>query len=1368
MKSLRSVAACVALVLSALAPTVRGETLRIDAAEVAGIAGFRGMWDRPLMLAPDGEVVIIDLQEKEKHGTAHWGGENPGAIAFDALQRQLLVRFPDAAEQIAAKVNQGLSIEKVELVLPFKDHELWPPGDPDRPTPTGYTFRRNWGVDDMYRKIPPRWHAVASVLRRPWKADPQHGPTFNAFVNGAGYWAKYGAGDEQHDRFPQRFGPAEVSQDKNDAIDVTALLTDAAYGDSLGRRLRVLSEQGFIVQKWEIYDHRYFNGAYEWATATGGRGIRIDPPRLVVTFKRGAVERVDLPPATDLMRLAQELKSTGKGGQPTAVMPTEQQIKAFTEKVEARPDWMPPWQYQRMHELRDAVPRLAGQPLWYTYINHTIYGTTLSRRTRDAEGREVVHPPTLVDAYGGWVDTLISRQPRGWSGFESGPEMTQWYLHGEHLPGPARDAIAAYWSAWLMPDRDTAPTEEQRRNFRDDSGLLVHPMADDGRVGGPEAKNPDPGAGRYDTYYAKTGDWRGNKSFFRSGFNYTMSTQNFNTTAASGALLAGALLNAEKPIADGRYGFEHFPLRMWAWGAGHSQELVDHYYLAVTLSGQKAVADFGPTPFDRQMGHSAMLKTIQEITSVWHPGLSRFISGSSRTSLEYLFAKQDGVIGVMHAMSPDGALMDLGRKLPGNIEPLGSELAPNRVALQTLSGPWAPDWQMDLVQNKPLPFEARSIANGSMQTSFLGQNFGLASNDHSAKRISTMAQWKRDARPAQRMEDIVTMNLRYGSNDTRFANDSHGWIAHHGTVASLQHRGKLLAIGSPVRSGGGNLQSFAEKNPITSLQTSIALFNFEEPRTWEMYAGDRKVDKLPFTLNPGESVTIRDGVTFFAATPIAGTDLGRDAVAVIREGDEQTWQQVVTKPAIVIDVFNYRKDQPLPADVDWQKIDRAWSGFAVQIADAAEFGNDFAAFRRHVASGTVVAENDEKADTVTATWISGDDTLEMKAQLTPPFDRPGKDVLLARTINGQPAALPDQLERDTTTDQQGRSGRLEKNGAVIVNERGSLAALMTNPQKKVYVGLIPLPDKQLWAMTTPGGITVTADDRLGMSIVTVDETTNHIDIQSHVKPEDVAKDGGASAFLVRGLPAGGRITHNGSELSGFQTQNIGGQPTVVIPIHPDRAVRPLGEIEDRLQRFEQLMSRASWPDFMRMQLLDWWIVGPFPQSETEEFGPERTTSLDDMRGGHEFKGIDGQTVRWQPISPHAALFHPQPHRGIEVFRAPRPENNHPTNHPEPITGYLGVGLRSEREQEVSLNLSWWGSSRGSTITLFLNGEEVKSNPVRLNAGDNVVVLRTRQKKAADTGDPIRFNIGDPIFGIPTVTGVQFVTPNHVGDVNPIE
>ena len=46
-------------------------------------------------------------------------------------------------------------------------------------------------------------------------------------------------------------------------MDMTAVLNDEAFGDSLGKRLRLFSDNGFLIRKWETYDHRYFNGVYE-------------------------------------------------------------------------------------------------------------------------------------------------------------------------------------------------------------------------------------------------------------------------------------------------------------------------------------------------------------------------------------------------------------------------------------------------------------------------------------------------------------------------------------------------------------------------------------------------------------------------------------------------------------------------------------------------------------------------------------------------------------------------------------------------------------------------------------------------------------------------------------------------------------------------------------------------------------------------------------------------------------------------------------------------------------------------------------------------------------------------------------------------
>jgi len=229
--------------------------------------------------------------------------------------------------------------------------------------------------------------------------------------------------------------------------------------------------------------------------------------------------------------------------------------------------------------------------------------------------------------------------------------MSQWYLYHDALPAPAQDDIKRYWLAWLMPDRETVTDQKARDSFATLDGRLVHPMVDDVRVGGPNAKNPDPANGQFDSYYAATGDWRGNKSFFRSGFTWDMSTQNFNTTAAAGALLAGAMVNSDLAMADGRHGVDTFPLRMWTWSAGSGQEHIDHYYFSITLAGNKCLADFSQTPYDRLVGQSLLAKDIEELTSTYHPGLRSFIAGSSRTGMDHVVGTQNGINFVMDTLS---------------------------------------------------------------------------------------------------------------------------------------------------------------------------------------------------------------------------------------------------------------------------------------------------------------------------------------------------------------------------------------------------------------------------------------------------------------------------------------------------------------------------------------------------------------------------------------------------------------------------------------------------------------------------------------------------------------------------------------------
>jgi hypothetical protein len=1107
--------------------TGQAVTVTLDQPETAGICGFRLFWDVLVPTAENGTTVRSEPFKEGDPLRAEWLPANrkgqPGAIAFDALQRYTLVRFPNAAERIAQQIQKSYRVLKAELVLPWKATELFPPGSyGSAPGPDGYEYRANWGVDELWRNSPPRWHAVAFALRRPWTADEKFGPTFNAFIHGAGYWSHCGARDAQQDRHPDQFGPTEVSSKNPEGrMDVTEVFSGTAFGKTLGERLRAVADCGFLLQKWETYDHRYYNGCYEWATATGGRAILIKSPKLVVTLVPGKEELGNLGRPVDVAALAERLRTARSGGKPTAVLPSVAELKAYEARFSGRPAWMPEWQWQRVQELLTLQgPARANRPYWYDYVPDYMVGRARQR----LQGAGVKAPDAGdVDreVFGTWIDLIIGKQPRGWAGFEAAKEMNQWYVFGPTLPQPARDAISMYWTAWMMPERKTAPKQEHL-NPKNTTGELVHPMVDQlAKKGGTETYTGD-------SYFAQTGDWHGNKSFYRSGFNYTMSTQNFNTTAATGALLGGAIVGAKYAMEDGRHGLEHNLGRLWSWGSGSSQEYVDHYYFAVTVSGYKAIADFGPTPFDRLMGQSLLMKAMDELTCCYHPGLRRFIAGSSRTSLEYLLGKQDGLQYMLHTESPSGALTDVGeQKGPFGAPLWGQERDPLAVALQTSRSPWLPPWAVSMVDAKPMPCEITSRLADAWFRGYLGHSYGLSSKDRGGGRIQILGQWRRAERQAASYKDLVTLDARYGVNETRWANDAGGWIAPIGQTTALQHKNKLLLVMSPWPADF--IKNVAKKDGLKSLQASIALFNFQEPKPeWEIYVDGQRAGELPIKAKAGQKITIRDGVAYLAVVPLPGTNLGRQEEVVLREGETQHFgndpKQHAYRAALVIDSYNLHRAAPGSESPNWDAIDRAYAGFAVEMGDQKEWGS-FQRFQQHVRAMAVTASYDTQRDVAQATFKSASDTLELGSYAKADSGAPG--WIAYQRINGKDAIPPEGLDRDTTLTQQARTGRLQKNGAVLTLDAGRLGYLVTEPVGGAYAGFSPLSDLTHFALQTPDGIQVESDGQVGLCRVVVQPKTASVAIDYAGKSARENKGDLVKAFLIRGCKSPPQVTLNG-------------------------------------------------------------------------------------------------------------------------------------------------------------------------------------------------------------------------------------------------
>jgi len=1263
-------------------------------------------------LAEENAIVIENFQTAGISGL-NWNATQLGAFTVDAVHRSVLLRFPGAAEAIAAKIREGFKIEKAEVLFDFDSFELHPPQ---------YTLRHAAMVEAM-KADPPRWHAVAWVLRKPWTADQQIGPTYNAAVNGVSYWTRFGASDTDHDRFPLMLGPTELSeQQPQNSMDVTAVFTDDTFGESLAQRLRVLEDCGIILQKLETYDHRYddWYSAYEWKTPTGGHGLTFKQPRLKVTFTAGEVELGELPVAADVpMIFADRIADDTVDGEPTAVMPSDEEISEMAQRISPQrnqPDWMPDWQWQRVQELRQ-----------------------IGGGVRFAASLDSGNPKDYEQV----VNQIMRTVPRYWQGWGVQDDLLLWYLYGEMLPEPAKDNIKRYWDSWLMPDR---PTES-----------FLHAQSQENAE-----------------YFAETLDWRGRKSFFRNGYNYVISTMNFNHTAAMGALLGGEIIGCERSMADGRHGLEYLPLRLWAWYDGTTQESIDHYYFSITLSVQKMFADFGPTEFDRLMGQSILAKAVEELTSSWHPNLKRFIGTSGRTALSFLWVTQGGLEHIVHTLSPEGTLHDVGNSNISGMNRYNQDAPAGRIALQTTPGPWAPEWAANMVDYKPLPYQMTTTFRGwgrfahtpLWKRIYMTENYGLGSIDiDRGGSVPLMAQWRRRNQPVQTVQDTGTLLMRYTKNTPTLLTQNGGIVPFGGGyLATLHHKNKMLVFTSPLEPRGGKdrLQTLKPEE-TTSLQTSIALMNFQANPTWELYLDGKRIDTLPATASAGQRITLKDGIAYVAIIPLPSTNLGRDAEVII--GAESVEEDITgggkARPAILINQYNYRSDKTLAAaGITNEQIKLAYGGFVIEVSDDTEF-DDFAAFQRHIANASFTSTWDGAARTLNATYISGGDTLE--AGFKPEYHVsigegvPTDQCFPYRRVNGEWPYLAKDIERDSNLTQQGSAGKLEKNGATLLSEPGRMAYLQTEPISGTFCAFNPLPDTTLFALHMPGGISLEADGRVGLMRLIVQPRNNRITLNYAVKDEQMTSDA-ATALLVFGLPATPVVERNGQPLEiSAEAVNVNGRPAYVIPLVADTAGELANGLSARHSGAQNTLQALRQPESRPLFVQDWYIVGAFPRSgqmwshEIASHAPEKGFDPDAVYTG--FDRVDGEEVE-KPVSWQRILKPGSPALGGGAIMM-----EHLIEPSRSAVGYAYTRITSDRERPVTL---YTGGDLG--IVLWLNGEQVLAKKVfracapdqdkvqvTLRQGVNEILIRTM---CGWEGWSFYFRVGDE-YGRPITDGLTF-------------
>lgn len=1259
-----------------------------------------------LLCSPARAAEKITIDEVESCGISglQWAKTFPEARTVDAVHRSILVRFPGAAPRIAKALSAGKRIEKAELVLTYDGYEV----KPRRYTQRNY--QKKW-------KNPPRWHIVGWLLRRPWESGKDTGPTFNAYIKGTGYWTKFGARDTGEDRFPNRLGPAELSKENPTCrLDITKLLTSQVFGQTLGWRLRRLEENGLLLKKWELWDQRYddYWSSYEWAKATGGHGLTFKGPRLVLTLSDADRTReIELPRPTDLDSLTRRLKSE-VAGDATAVMPNRDRLAKLVEKHRLRqPDWMADWQWERVRQLR------------------SFGGGHISRWTDALESGD-------PKQYEKVVQNILRTVPRYWKGWGIQDDLLLWYLYRDMLPAPVRDHIRAYWDAWLMPDMPT------RRFFHAQSK-------------------------RNRTYWKETGNWRGRKSFFRDGYNYTISTMNFNHTAAMGALLGGNIINSERAMADGRHGLEYLPMRLWAWYDGTTQESIDHYYYAITLSGQKMFADFGPRRLDRLMGQSILAKSVEELTSSYHPRLRHFINTSGRTGISYLWVIQDGLQHIVHTLSHSGALHDLENDKRAGMPRFGHDAPPGRIALQTIKQPWAPDWAANMVDEKPIPYhmtvagmEWGHFARTPLWVqSYLGNNYGVASVDVGRQgSVPLMIQWRRGEKKVEHVQQLGTLLARYTANEPNLVT-THGGsgLLNAGNQISLQHENKIVMLTSPLKRLPG-----AKPEETTSLQSTVGLFTFQDEPSWTLRIDGKTVKTFPVELKPGQLITLEDGVTYLGLIPVPATDLGRTKQVVITDQARERKLQGGGKaaPTLLIHSYNYLSEKPLSeSDLSTEEIDKAYGGFIMEVGDRHEYKN-FPAFQKHMQTVKLETNWDAGDATLDVSYRSGDDLLEVgfkpEYQVFRHRGIPTDQCFTHRRVNGEWPYLKDGIYRDSNLTQQGDTGRLEKNGAVLRSEYGRMAYLQTEPISGTVCGWNPLPDPTIWALELPGGASVRSDGRVGLLRVVGHEKENRFEISHARKSRDVI--GAARALLIFGRDEKPEIRLNDKDYSPKLGEvSIGDKKAYVLPLDERPVEEALKGLPERYAAAQKLLQVQGKDDYKPTFVHNWQVVGPFQNTEggalwthkLDHYPPEETVDLDATYEG--FDRVDGKAkpkqIKWQHLGadkedglgegPVVLAEHLQPNKkGI---------------------AYAYTEITSDRERDVTL---YTGSDQ--CLVVWVNNELVlrrivyraaapdqDRTPIHLKKGKNKILVKSAN---GWEGWSFYFRLGDK-YGLPLEDGLGY-------------
>ena len=1241
---------------------------------------------------------------------ANWSKVFAGKRYFDAI-RPMLVRFPKIAEKTRTKLREGYRIEKAELVL------NWTKQEGARPQ----RGRAGWGSEKAYKQNPGRWHAVVRPLLRRWSVEPA-GPTADAYVDELAHWSRGVARAEGEDRAELTFGPTPLhGEQKTARLDVTPALKSDAWGKTRGERLRALGEKGFQVLKDELYDLKYGNqdghwfSVYGWKPCTGYMRIWVEEPRLVLTLSKGAAPDWQLPDATDYARHVKELEKNPRGESHMAPPENWEKLAArFTEK----PDDMPAWQWKRIEQL------------------HRLGGWNLGGRLDAA--------PLLSlekETYQNGLRNVLTAPPRYWYGHLTSSWALLPNAFEELLPDLVRDHLKLYWTAWLHPD--TRWTESPRK-----------------------------------------------RSYFRQ-YSWSLGTQNFNYNATAGCYLGGQVVDSDYVLRDARYGVEHLMLRGFGFYNGANQEVGDTYYQALSNAGAKMVADYAEDELGSLMARCTSDKLTEQLVSMYHPGLRRMTHPMGRGEMKYQCAYQDGPYFAVHTLSRSGALTDLKagyeaksyKKVTRYSVPVfGKEGPPGRMALLA---PWAEQYWSNVVDGKKLPWEvvARDWTfypdrgPSHWHVNYLGQNYSLASRTDGGVTPVT-AQWRRQAQKVEHMQQLSTLQLSFGTNGRMYqAMNPYGVLQDKNrlmAIKALSPKNLMKAPPNPDYAGGWRTNEEGRGGSrYNAIHTTAAIIAFGDVSEREVWVDNRKIDKLSGDASPrkghdypwerhlrttGENsvyvdeesvITIKDGVTYVALIPFAINPMECDREVEIA----YEW------PTLFVHSFLYRSEDPLDLNAWYgqEGEDRATSGFIVEMADESDYGS-FEDFRTHMLQATVSDEWNAEAQTNHVEYETGDDTLAMgfypwhqKSKNPDQLEHPSY-----RRVNGEDPYLAAGIIRESPWSILGRTGRLEKNGAVLESESGYRTYLLCEPKSGVASAYNPVPDPKFMRLVMPGGQAVAADGRLGLARITIDPHQSRVKVRYALKDAQKNRPDMASALVLSGFDEKPEVSLNGEPVEDLTTFTTEGAKAYGVPLVDEVQ---LTDLPTRVASAGELWKRIEQSDARRTYFRDWHVVGPFDSGsyaqenfQLKECGPEEgynpDATYEGVRSGE--KGMVPAQVRWKPaLEEGENALSAKP---LDLLKLFRPN--------EGVMAYATATIVSDRDRRVQV----LGGS-DERLGVWINGEKVLYNRgwrvcyrdqnrgfVDLKKGENDVLIKLSHGYESWR---LYFRLADE-HGMPIEDGVYYV------------